>query len=282
MQRSVSSTLSVGLVLTASAVARANLADSVASYTPGSFTSVPSYASLTTPSSAIGPIDGDTGGGYALNPFDPPYEASQVVAIGAGGELTLHMAGPVTTGVAALGVFSNAGIDDVSTDGSGVAGNPAQTLDEAFGETDPEAIVEVSPDNVNADFVALNGGNPILFTDPTNAYLDGEDSEYYEPLGTELADQFQPFTGTLSSFNGLDFDQIKSLLDGSAGGNWLDLSGTGYSQINYVRFVVPGDATYGMIVDSVAGVPEPTVLLPLALLGVATLRRRRSRRNAAI
>jgi hypothetical protein len=264
MHRSIFAALAAGVVSTVTIAARANLASSVADYTPGSFAQTTSYSGYTNASAALGAITGDTGYGYALNPFNPPYDPSQIVAIGAGGQLTLHMASPVATGPAALGVFSNSGLDDASG-GSGQAYNPATTLDEDYGETDPEAIVQVSPDDVNADFVSLNGGAPIVFTNPTNAYL-----------GTQMANQFQPFTGDLASFNGLTFDQIKTLLNGSAGGTWLDLSGTGYSQINYVRFIVPGDATYGMVVDSVSAVPEPTIGLPLAVGTTALLRRRRS------
>jgi hypothetical protein len=250
-------------------------------YTPGDFTNAPQFKPYQTATTATGPLQGDTTFG-GLNPFNPPFDPSQLVGIGAGGELTLHMASPVPTTGKTLGVFSNAGLNDASSDGSGVAGNPAQTLDEAFGETDPQAIVSVSQDNSTYYFLnsadPLKSGNPISFTNPTNYYLDEAISNFDEPLGSQIADQSKPFTGTLSDFSGLDFDQIKTLLAGSAGGNWLDLSGVPVSSINYVRFDVPMGAAYGMAVDSVSGVPEPSVGLFLLIgLGAGLQRRSRSR-----
>jgi hypothetical protein len=245
-------------------------ADSVTSYTPGDFTNSPQFNPDQTSSTATGPLTGDTTFG-GLNPFNPPFDSTQITGIGAGGQLTLHMASPVPTTGKTLGVFSNAGVLDASADGSGVAGNPAQTLDEAFGETDPQASVAVSQDGKT--WFDLNGGNPIAFLNPTNFYLDESISNFSEPLGSLIADQSKPFTGSLSDLNGLDFDQIKTLLAGSAGGTWLDLSGVPVSSINYVQFSVPTDATFGMAVDSVSAVPEPIVALPL-LVGAVLLRRR--------
>jgi hypothetical protein len=242
----------------------------VVSYTPGDFTNSPQFVPDQTASTATGPLTGDTTFG-GLNPFNPPFDPSQITGIGAGGQLTLHMASPVSTSGQTLGVFSNAGLNDVSSDGSGLAGNPAQTLDEAFGETDPQAVVSVSQDGKT--FFTLNGGNPIAFLNPTNYFLDEEISNFDEPLGTQIADQGKPFTGSLSDFSGLDFDQIKTLLAGSAGGTWLDLSDVPLNSINFVTFSVPANATFGMAVDSVSGVPEPMVALPL-LIGAMLLRRR--------
>jgi hypothetical protein len=240
-------------------------------YTPGDFTNSPQFKPYQTASTATGPLQGDTTFG-GLTPFNPPFDKTQIVGIGAGGELTLHMASPVPTTGKTLGIFSNAGLNDASSDGSGVAGSPAQTLDEAFGETDPEAMVSVSQDG--STFFTLNLGNPIFFTNPTNYYLDQEITGFDEPLGSLIADQSKPFTGTLADFSGLDFDQIKTLLAGSAGGNWLDLSAVPVTNINFVRFDVPVGATYGMAVDSVSAVPEPSVGLFLLIGLGATLRRR--------
>jgi hypothetical protein len=244
----------------------------VGTYSPGDTTVTPQFKSFSDPTAALGALQGDTGFG-GMNPFNPPFSASQIVGISPGGELTLHMSSPVPTSGKTLGVFSNAGLNDASSDGSGQADPTAQTLDEAFGETDPEAVVKVSQDGMN--FIALNGGNPILFTNPSNYYLNNAISNFDEPLGGPIADQSQPFLGTLSDFNGLTFAQIKqNVLNGSAGGNWLDLSGTGLAQVNYVRFDVPADATYGMVVDSVSAVPEPVIGLPLLIAAGALLRRR--------
>lgn len=250
-----------------------NTASAVVSYTPGDFTNSPQFANYTNAYAATGPLQGDTTYG-GLNPFNPPFSTAQIVGIGAGGQLTLQMAAPVSTTGATLGVFSNSGLNDVSADGTGTASDPAQTLDEAYFQTDPEAAVSVSQDGVK--WYALNSGNPLLFTNPSNYYLDESINEYYEPLGSVIANQYQPFLGTLSSFNGLDFQQILALLNGSAGGTWLDLSGLPISSVNFVQFSVPDDADYGMAVDSVSAVPEPALALPL-VIGLASILRRRRR-----
>jgi hypothetical protein len=78
----------------------------------------------------------------------------------------------------------------------------------------------------------------------------------------------QPFLGSLSSFNGLDWQQTLAVLNGSAGGTWLDLSGvkTANGQpitgVNYIKFSVPVkppiDPNTGnpelMMVDAVVGI----------------------------
>ncbi len=85
----------------------------------------------------------------------------------------------------------------------------------------------------------------------------------------------EPFTWYLSSPDNLTYPQMLSpLLDGSAGGNWLDLSGTSLSSISDVSFTVPSDATYRMVVDGISGVADvPSVPEPasLACLGIGSL-----------
>ena len=51
----------------------------------------------------------------------------------------------------------------------------------------------------------------------------------------------KPFTGNLSSFNGLRYfdaanPDMLDLLAGSGGGKWLDISGTGLAQVGFIRF----------------------------------------------
>jgi hypothetical protein len=253
-----------GLVL-CTGFARAGItASSVIDYTPGDFTDFPSDSSYTNSTAAIGPLTGDTTYG-GLNPFNPPFTSDQIVAVGAGGQLTLQLSAPMSTsGGTSLGVFSNNGIVDYSADGSGLAGNPSTTFDDP---DHPEAIVSVSSDGIH--YVQLNGGNPITFSNPTNYYLDQEISGYYQNLGSVVANQFLPFTGTLASFNGETYDQIKATLNGSAGGTWLDLSGTGLTTVNDVRFTVPSDADYNFVVDSVSASP-PNLTWNNGATGTAT------------
>lgn len=224
-------------------------ADAVLSYQPGSAPS-----GFQTSSAAVGPIQGDTTFG-ALNPFNPAFDASQIVWIGAGGSMTLHLSGEVPANGQNLGVFANNGLVDVSSDGSGVASNPAETFSSI-----PEAVVSVSQNGT--DFVPLNGGQPIAFSNPGNFYLDTAISGDFQPLGTQTANAYKPFLGSVSSFNGQTYAQIKTTLNGSAGGSWLDLRDSGLPSINYLKFSVPQSATYRMVVDSVAGMSAAKPIVP--------------------
>ena len=257
---------SVALISIAAGRASAGvIANQVIDYTQGATTS-----SAVNSNSALGPITGNTGYG-SVTPFNPPYSASQIVVVGAGGQITVKMASPLmgATPGATLGVFSNNGIDDTSGNGSGLAGNPAVTFNDP---AHPTAIVSVSSDGAN--YIPLNNGNPIVFANPTNYYADGPafTNDKQSP-GTIAANQFQPFTGTLASFNGETYSQILTTLNGSAGGTWLDISGAGLAAINDIRFNVPAGDTF--VLDSVAAVPEPVTMLPL--LGFTTLIGRRKR-----
>jgi hypothetical protein len=204
----------------------------------------------------------------AINPFNPPFETSDMVIIPAGGSVELSFAQPAAiTSVPALGVFVNNGLDDVSSDGSGIASNPA-----SYFSPIPEATVQISQ---NGSLWFPVGDES--FDLPTNAYLDTEISGFFQPSGTELANFGQPFVGTLSDLNGLDYDQIRTLFNGSAGGNWLDLSSTGLTSFQYVEFSVPAGTDERMTIDGISAqaVPEPAsvLLIPLALMAASRRRR---------
>ena len=273
---------SFSLAMAATAPA-AVTADRVVDYTPGNLGLV-GLGSYNGSSPAVGALAGNTDAGYGangLNPFNPGYQASQLAGIGPGGQLTLHLSSPVlTAGGRTVGVFSNNGLVDASNGVGGQATNPATLFSDV-----PEAVVSVSADGIT--YVALNGGNPVLFPNPTNYYTDQPITQtasvymgvtYYgnhENLGAAVADQGKPFAGTLSTFDGQTFDQIKATLNGSAGGTWLDLSGTGLTVVNDVRFAVPANVSYRMVVDSVSAVPEPASAAVVLLVGGAALLGRR-------
>src|SRR5690606_31367967 len=100
----------------------------------------------------------------------------------------------------------------------------------------------------------LNGGAAITFTNPTNYYLDTDIVDYAQPLGSVVASSSKPFLGSADGLGGKTYGQIRTLLNGSAGGNWLDLTTTGLPAVNYVRFDVPQGAGR-MVVDAVSGLP---------------------------
>ena len=142
----------------------------------------------------------------------------------------------------------------------------------------PAARVSVSADG--SRFVPLGAGplDLVTFDNPTNFYTDTRIDNYSAPLGTRAADFFKPFTGSLSDFSGLTYEQMVTLLDGSAGGNWLDLSTTGLSSVQYVRFEVPEGANVRLVLDAVTAVPEPGAAV-LVLMPLGALLKRRVRRG---
>ncbi len=255
---------------------------------------------------------------YTVTPFDAAFTTTSngsygasllAVAPGSSLELSFGGSGFATTsgsvnGGFNIGIQAGVGLDDVNY-GSGQAGNPAADYN------NPRvATVAVSQNGTNWEYLKYNGitgatavePNPadpslykwvsnsadaslINFDIPTNYFNSssiGPDGVYAPgtvPSGTPVVNFSTPFLGTLSSFNGLSLDQVLTELDGSAGGTWLDVEGTGLSSINYIQFSVPSSASYSMFIQAVAGVvPEPGTLT-LAMAGIPLLlgwRRRRS------
>ena len=263
MSRSVF--VSAGLIVTAAAppAGAAITAFNVVNYQPGSATS------FTDPNAALGLPVGDTSFG-ALTPFNPPFKPEQIVIVGAGGSITLRLSSPVPAGGAGpeIGVFSNNGLIDVSPDGSGTAGSPAATFS-------PPGLARVS---VSADGVSFFpvAAEPVTFENPTNFYTDVTIDNYSAPLGSAVADFSKPFAGNLSSFAGLTYRQVVQLLGGSAGGTWLDVTGSGLASVEYVRFDVPAGEGRRLVLDAVTAVPEPGALSLGAFVLLALRRRRRA------
>lgn len=256
---------------------RAQYAAQVISYNQGTNPST----GFTTSSAALGEPERFTGESVfpgVVSPFNPPFRSNEIVSIGEGGQITLRLSNyaiPQGAGALEIGVFESVGIADTNYP-NGQAGSPAT----AFGPD--KAFVEVSADGIG--WISL--GN-ILFDVPANAYTDLSDP-YSSSPGTALSDFQQPFTGNLLSFSGLpyshpsNFDML-DLLNGSGGGAWLDLSGTGLPQVGYIRFSVPDDGnpsiSQNFELDAVsishaalgaATVPEP-VAMTLIMTGLAFL-----------
>jgi hypothetical protein len=254
--------------------AAAQYAAAVVSYNAGTTPA----AGFTTPSAALGSPERITGEGSFLgvvSPFNPPFLTSEIVSVGEGGQLILrlsHYAIPQATGPE-IGVFENVGLIDTNFP-NGVAGSPAAT----FGID--SALVDVSANGTN--WVSL--GN-IAFDIPVTGFTDVTDP-FASIAGSVPSDFQKPFTGNLNSFNGLRFfdaanPDMLELLAGSGGGKWLDISGTGLSQVGFVRFSVADDlnatSRLNFELDAVsvshaaigaAVVPEPPAL---SLLTIATM-----------
>ncbi len=189
-------------------------ADAVVVYDPGT-----GFASnFTNASSALGPPT------TTANPFSPPYRTNQIVSLGAGGSLTLHMGSPVVHSPASPygidfeifgnsffvitnGNYSGGGI----TDGS-VYGNGASTR------------VEVSADGVR--WYTLNPAQAPTIGDllPTDGTGDPQ-----VPVNPAL---------TNADFAGLGLAGIQSLYAGSAGGACFNLAWAQDTNGDYVNLPI--------------------------------------------
>jgi hypothetical protein len=216
------------------------------------------------------------------SPFNPPSDMDQAVTIGLGGQITVAFPQPINiVAGGTIGVFTTVGVGDVDYP-NGVAGNPAGTLDEQ------SAIVKVSLNGQN--WVSLGLANfdnaENYFTNATSPY------QLYIPPDAQVADFGKPFYGNVFSFDGRDYAQMLALLNGSAGGTWLDLSWTGLSQVQYIQFSEPNcqvpetsflalsavsaaDASVPDLVGAIS-VPEPASSAAVLILAGLTLRRRRA------
>ena len=247
-------------------VLASSFATQVVSYTPGSNVAAgydDPLSSLGEPtrSTGDGPFDGD------VTVFNAPYLPSQVVGIGAGGELVVRFDQLVVDdpsnpyGIDLL-IYGNAflGIDFETGLADGVV----------FGEP---ARVSVSQDG--SVWIDASG----IFADalfPTLAYQDP--SGPFSPGGSVPTSFTRPVDPSLSAadFVGLDVVQIAALYGGGGGGVGIDLGALGLPWIEYVRVWQPGSDGYAAEIDAFAAVPEPlaATLLCVAAFALACSRSR--------
>lgn len=169
-----------------------------------------------------------------VSPFSAPYQRTQLLSVGENGHATLRLSNYAVAqpGGHEIGVFAHAFLIDSAYP----AGDTGATA-AAFGVD--SAVVELSADG--ASWVSLG---EISFANPTNGYTDVIDP-YAPSPGSVLADFQQPFTGSLSSFDGLKFydagaTDILEVLAGSGGGTWLTIP-AGLAQVGFIRFSVADD-----------------------------------------
>lgn len=215
---------------------------SVLSYDPGETSELRLESSA-----ALGGITTDTGPSWAVNPFNSPFSGDDIVVIGGGGHLTLQLSEAIPANGRHLGVFSTNGYIDLEPEGKGLMGNPPAPFTKPWG-----AIVSVSADG--DDWRLLNNGQVIAFANPTNAFLDTDVDGWAQPIGSAPANPAKPFLGTPDDLAGLNYGQIRTTLNGSAGGDWLDLSSAGLASVSYVRFDVPVGGGE-MAIDAISGLP---------------------------
>ncbi|MGD9635862.1 MAG: hypothetical protein AB7G28_13580 [Pirellulales bacterium] len=224
----------------------------------------------------------DPGFPSVVSSFSSPYKRTQLLSVGESGHATLRLSNYAVAqaGGNEIGVFAHASLIDAAWP-SGDAGATAA----AFGID--SAIVELSADG--ASWVSLG---EVSFANPTNGYTDATDP-YATTPGSALADFQQPFTGSLSSFDGLkNYDaganDILDVLAGSGGGTWLTIP-AGLAHVGFVRFSVADDGNDAVglsfefdalsVSHAALGapmVPEPAagLLLLASALGLPMIRRR--------
>jgi hypothetical protein len=245
-------------------ITRAQFADTVVSYTQGSGVQSGynnSSAALGAPTTFIGYQNTD--------PFNPPYQSSDIVGIGTGGSLTLQFNTPIQNnpgnpyGLDFI-IFGHAGFtitnDDYSgggiTDGSLFQGGTAD--------------VRVS---VSADGTTFYTLNPSLTPIVDGLFPTDASGNPFLPVNPSL---------TATDFAGQDLAGIESLYNGSAGGAGFDIGwaidrsdqSVSLPSIDYIRLDVLGDGTPAYI-DAISVVPEPTTpTLAIIGAGLFLLRRR--------
>jgi hypothetical protein len=293
-------------VLLSAGMVHANNADwasQIISYNPGTSSSAYSVGSYYQNSSGwygyLQPNGGGAypSGSYTLTPFEAAYDNNDLLGIGPGGKLELQFVQVVTTSTGVNGGFNigvHAGVALEDASGASYSGSvgPIAAL-----YTNPrEADVAVSQNGINWIYAIgttgwtsdISHASPIIFDIPSNYYNDAsiapdgpdnivQDDDY---PNDQTADFSLPFTGMLSSFDGLsDYEAVLNKLNGSAGGTWLNLSGTGLTSIEYLELCVPDNADYNMYLQAAVGVaPEPGSLSLLLLGGMALVCRRRARK----
>lgn len=270
----------VGVIWASSSAATPFAAD-VVHYEPGA--ARPAYANaepaLGGPAMWTGNLTFDANqDDTVLTPFNPPFEPDDLASIGEGGSLTLRLGRTAATGAGpTIGVHVGFGLMDIAFP-TGVTGTPAGSFN-----SPRSAYVSVGFEEASfVDLDAVPGGavDPFTFSIPSNYFTDHFDTPSSQTAtGATLADVTKPFEGTLSDFGGKDYGQILSLLDGSAGGTWLDLSGVALPGVNYIRFQTPNPGQE-LFLDFVVvgGTPVPEPGAGMLLLAMAAFVGRRQRR----
>jgi hypothetical protein len=251
-------------------------ADQVVSYVPGTLAD-PGYDNQAAALGGLNPVTGSFNGtNFSLTPFDPAYSSSDLVEIGAGGSMILKLSQTASTTGYTIGVHTGFGLNDADYP-AGTNTNPASYFNSWLRQAD----VLVSADGVNWGNLGT-----ITFDNPSNYYAGSTTNpEGLTPGVGPLANVGEPFLGSLSSFDGQNWQGTLSTLNGSAGGTWLNLSGVTdengnpITGVNYIEFVVPAnpplDPNTGnpelMMLDAVVGTNSDTGITTSGGIGAVTL-----------
>ena len=241
----------------------AQFASGVVNYTPGS--NPASGANL--PDSALGEPSRFTEHqfGGPVDPFNPAFLNTQIVSVGAGGSLTLHMGAPVMNDPG-----NPCGIDFI------IYGNAGLGLNFTTGQADGTLFGSAAPGNTR---VSVSSDNLTYFS--LDLSLAPMVDSYFPTDGSGLFGRaVDPALANGAAFNGLTLPEIRALYDGSAGGAGFDLAwardGGGQpvslDSVNYIRVEVFNTAAE---IDGISAVPEPSTWALLGLGASAILLRKR-------
>lgn len=242
------------------------------------------HTSYSNVNNALGETSRNTGGAnplYLSNPYNNPWRTTDWVSIGKGGHITLELTNFAIP-------LADAPEINVLVFQQILGVNPWYQR---------QARVSVSENG--SDWVSLNAGNVLQFNTPATGYVFANNAipksgGSYGGINPATLSNYQesdyglPMPGTINYGASTIANTLGDAYGLSGGGNWLDISSTGLSQVGYVRFDVdinaPSASGY-FALDAVylnnnaigAAVPEPTGLASLALIGLVGLRRRRVR-----
>ena len=245
-----------------------SFADAVVGYDPGSLSG--SAVSFTNATAALGEPSRVTPGSFGgpVDPFNPPYLDTQLVAVGPGGSVTVRFDSPILNNPSNpygldFMIYGNSGLVITNGDFSG----GGITDGSLFGNNTGSTRVSVSADNIN--YFALN---------PSRAPV--VDGLYPTDGNGDFARAVNPALGNVD-FSGKDLAEIRALYAGSGGGTGFDISwaqdsagqDVNLSAISFIRVdVLSGKSE----IDAFAVVPEPSVWA-LALIGTGIFWVRRPR-----
>lgn len=237
-------------------------ADSIISYQPGNLPA--SQANYTNATTVLGEpsrtIPGPFGG--PVDPFNPPYLNSQVVAIGTNGSLVIEFNQPILNNPAhPFGldfiIFGNSGFVITNGDFSGGGITDGST----FGHNPGSTRVSVSADNLLWQEL-----NPSLSPRVDGLHPTDGAGSFDIPVNPALGN---------ADFAGKNLNEIRALYQGSAGGSGYDISWAAapVGSIRFVRVEVL-DGVSEIDGFSIVAIPEPSSLW-LGTVGIVFLFLRR-------
>jgi hypothetical protein len=267
--------LGASMAATVSINQAASFADAVTDYHPGALGA--NLASYTNTSSVVGEPSRVTPGiwGGPVDPYNPPYVNSQLLAVGTNGTLTVHLGSPAVNsasnpyGIDFI-VFGGAGFSITNGDFSGGGITDGSIFNPRPGS------VRVSVSSDNQTFYTLDSSLAPVFD---KLYPTDGSGDFNAPVNPNLKE---------ADFAGKTLAEIRALYAGSAGGTGYDLDWAidangqrvHLDNAQFVRIDVL-DGSYEIDgFATVSPVPEPsTSILILAGLGFLGCRMKKGVRD---